>query len=878
MKYISNLILTALIVFTVSPVFGQAETKLNPFTRKLQWVYPSLNSLTDTDTNIISPGGANLFLKVNSAGDSITTDTGIVASGSDGDSSTTQSDSGLETIGGNITILRGCSDGQLMKWVESTDLWKCAADATGGGGANLWETMTGDTGSVAANSTTDVFGIVGEDGSPISTRISGDNVIINSTPHLWTQDTALTLFQKTAGDMVIEGNLNINLQANENIVIDGRTHPREITQGIIRVIHTPESTTENTRAMFMDIDYNSVPNTEAIHMGLKSTDMAAGETMIGLDIEGDINASSGGVIRAINVSKIPGEGSGEVEALHVEPEVDNVIHHSSGSFISVLQGWDENGGFTDTTTAFNSTGTNVTIFDANADAIYIGLGSAFSVIEYVLSTAASNPGIKPTFEYSSGGGTPVWTTFTPTDGTAGFREDGLITWDIDDLVTPTWAVATVNGQSAFYIQITRTQVNLGTDPIESLFEVSTPTEYLWTGAGVLFVESVTTGVNSRTVTSEGSAETVEIISHINDAFSETVEFTAMRHSDTTASGAVLYGIRSRGTHTSQAVVQDNDVLFWLRIEGHDGTDFNDAASIFFKVDGAPGADDMPGRIEFYTSPDGSNALVKRAVIDSTGLFTIEGLTGSEILATDASKGLVSLAVATYPSLTELIHVKGVTSAIQTQIDSKGAHAGQVWTGDQNFGGAVFEITNSATPTTDATGEIALDTTITDHQPLLQYFDGGENMTVIAIDTAQLPALDNELIKYDAATDKFVLEADVGSGLHQICFTMGSDGTVLTTGEKMWIRVVNSFTIGTAEVTAQPSGSCVIDIWKDSYANFPPTVADTITASAKPTISGADQSQDSTLTGWTTSVTAGDYLLPNVDSCSTVERLTVCLYE
>jgi hypothetical protein len=75
----------------------------------------------------------------------------------------------------------------------------------------------------------------------------------------------------------------------------------------------------------------------------------------------------------------------------------------------------------------------------------------------------------------------------------------------------------------------------------------------------------------------------------------------------------------------------------------------------------------------------------------------------------------------------------------------------------------LEIPNSAAPTTDATGEIALDTTITDHQPLLQYFDGGENMTVIAIDTAELPALDNEIIKYDAATDKFVLEADVGAG-------------------------------------------------------------------------------------------------------------------
>lgn len=81
-----------------------------------------------------------------------------------------------------------------------------------------------------------------------------------------------------------------------------------------------------------------------------------------------------------------------------------------------------------------------------------------------------------------------------------------------------------------------------------------------------------------------------------------------------------------------------------------------------------------------------------------------------------------------------------------------------------------ELPNSATPTTDATGEIALDVTITDHQPLWQYYDGGENMTIIAIDTAQLPAEDNEIVKYDAASDKFVLEADAGSGTSEVSET------------------------------------------------------------------------------------------------------------
>lgn len=44
------------------------------------------------------------------------------------------------------------------------------------------------------------------------------------------------------------------------------------------------------------------------------------------------------------------------------------------------------------------------------------------------------------------------------------------------------------------------------------------------------------------------------------------------------------------------------------------------------------------------------------------------LTANEILITDGSKGIISAPVATYPSLTELTYLKGVSSAIQTQIN------------------------------------------------------------------------------------------------------------------------------------------------------------------------------------------------------------------
>ena len=66
------------------------------------------------------------------------------------------------------------------------------------------------------------------------------------------------------------------------------------------------------------------------------------------------------------------------------------------------------------------------------------------------------------------------------------------------------------------------------------------------------------------------------------------------------------------------------------------------------------------------SVDTTGKVIASSTPTLTGL-NVSGLTASQIVATDASKNLVSLAVATYPSLSELSYVKGVTSNIQTQL-------------------------------------------------------------------------------------------------------------------------------------------------------------------------------------------------------------------
>jgi len=110
----------------------------------------------------------------------------------------------------------------------------------------------------------------------------------------------------------------------------------------------------------------------------------------------------------------------------------------------------------------------------------------------------------------------------------------------------------------------------------------------------------------------------------------------------------------------------------------------------------------------------------------------------------------------------------------------------------------------------------------------------------------------------------------------VTFVIDGGGSAISTGIKGDIEIPFACTIERVELLADQSGSIVIDIWKDTYANFPPLVADTITASAKPTLSAATKSEDATLTGWTTSVAAGDILRFNVDSASTVTRVTLTL--
>jgi hypothetical protein len=106
---------------------------------------------------------------------------------------------------------------------------------------------------------------------------------------------------------------------------------------------------------------------------------------------------------------------------------------------------------------------------------------------------------------------------------------------------------------------------------------------------------------------------------------------------------------------------------------------------------------------------------------------------------------------------------------------------------------------------------------------------------------------------------------------------GSSSGGITTGIKGDLPVPYNCRITGVTMLADQSGSIVVDILKSNYAGFPPTTSIIGGGGTKPTISSNDQSQDTSMTGWTTvEIDAGDILRFEVVSVTAITRLTMAL--
>jgi hypothetical protein len=109
-----------------------------------------------------------------------------------------------------------------------------------------------------------------------------------------------------------------------------------------------------------------------------------------------------------------------------------------------------------------------------------------------------------------------------------------------------------------------------------------------------------------------------IVGYINTAGTTTFnagDAVFTRASDSVASGSITFE-KSRGTVASPTAVLSGDEAGYIYFRGYDGSAYLPAALILSRIDGTPGSSDMPGRLQFYTTPDGSSSVTEALRISS----------------------------------------------------------------------------------------------------------------------------------------------------------------------------------------------------------------------------------------------------------------------
>lgn len=101
--------------------------------------------------------------------------------------------------------------------------------------------------------------------------------------------------------------------------------------------------------------------------------------------------------------------------------------------------------------------------------------------------------------------------------------------------------------------------------------------------------------------------------------------------------------KSRGaTIGTNTIVQANDELGSIFFNGANGSGYTNGAAIYGHVDGTPGAtNDMPGRLSFYTTPDGSGTLAERMRITSSGFVGIGTTAPNSIFEVASTSTVIS---------------------------------------------------------------------------------------------------------------------------------------------------------------------------------------------------------------------------------------------
>ena len=147
------------------------------------------------------------------------------------------------------------------------------------------------------------------------------------------------------------------------------------------------------------------------------------------------------------------------------------------------------------------------------------------------------------------------------------------------------------------------------------------------------------------------------VQNVNDgSASKYVSLAVSRHSNDAESGQLGFA-KSRGsTANSKTTVGVGDNLGLLTFQGADGSNFAEAARIAGATDGTAAGDDMPGRLQFYTTADGAASSTERMRITKTGLVSVGsqqsfGTATGTVVQTGSSSSLANALIMSHADVT-----------------------------------------------------------------------------------------------------------------------------------------------------------------------------------------------------------------------------------
>jgi len=383
------------------------------------------------------------------------------------------------------------------------------------------------TTSVADNEELGKIQAYGTDGSDADTLIAEIGFVVDDASITGGQIGGEILFSTaTSGGTLTEV---VRIDSDSEVHVTGH----------IDLDHT--ATANDTHSLEVATDAAGFGDVKSLDIVYDTGTLSTGEDAAVILVNINELDATGGSVAGIEFLATTG-GADDLHAILVGAGIDP-IEQESGTFANPTTGTN-NTASTDVAAMIDgSTGTNTTIWVNDNDFIIIGAAAAFTEIQFVMNTVAGNPGLQPTFAYSTTG-SGNFTTFSPIDGTNGFRNSGVVAWEASDLTSH----ATNSDTGTFDIRITRTSNNQGS---LSLFYAQTAATVVlsWNAAGVITSSGLVVGTGTTSVF------VVDDISALTGA-NNTIAGSG-------AGAALTSGARNTffGFEAGAAAINDNDSTF-----------------------------------------------------------------------------------------------------------------------------------------------------------------------------------------------------------------------------------------------------------------------------------------------------------------------------